>query len=781
MRYFFKFAIIPKVKRMNDQKSFVMWLSKIDRSYAPYIGGKAANLGEMLKAKFPVPNGFVVKPLAYQTFIKENNLGHKMQIIMKSIDYNDPSSLNKTSKKIKKIIQSSKVPQTIINTVWDYYKKLGEDSMVAVRSSATAEDSKTASFAGQQATFLNIKGKDNLIKAIKNGWASLFEPRAIFYRHEESLNENRVTMSLVVQKMVDSESSGVMFTLDPVTQNKSNIVIEAIYGLGEYIVGGKVTPDRYEVDKDSLRIVAKKIEPQSIMLQLKNGQNKSIRLTDQKGSGQKIEDEDIVLLAKLGKLIEKHYNYPQDIEWAKEGKTLYIVQTRPVTTLETQSFDKLRTKVKSQKKDILFLTSQLQQPILTGDPASPGVAIGNVKIVKSIKDVGRVELHDILVAPYTNPDYVPIMKKTSAIITERGGKTSHAAIVSREFGIPAIVGVKDALFVLKDGMRITVVGDTGKIYKGAVSFKIDKKEESTLHLKTSTKLFVNLAEPERAVEVAKMNVDGIGLLRAEFMVAQIGIHPKKLIKEGKGKIFIDSLTKGLETICRAFYPRPVIFRTTDFKTNEYRNLIGGDQYEQIEENPMLGYRGVSRYIHDKDVFMLELEAVKYVRNKKKLTNLYIMLPFVRTVDELTQVKKIISASGLKRSKNFLLYMMAEIPANFLLLEDFIKAGIDGVSIGSNDLTMLVLGVDRDNSLLTKDFDEMNKAVQKAIEHIVKTCSKYKILSSICGQAPSNHPELVRNLIRWGIDSISVAPDVINKTRKIIYEIERRTTLKHQDK
>ena len=745
---------------MNQQKDFVLWLSKVDKNDASYIGGKAANLGEILKSKIPVPDGFVVASSAYKTFIKENKLGLKIRDKLKSINYKDANSLNKTAKAIKKIIQSSDVSKKTADSVLDYYKKLGKDALVAVRSSATSEDSKTASFAGQQATFLNIKGEDNLIKKIKEGWAALFEPRAIFYRHETKLDHERVTISLVIQKMVNSEVSGVMFTIDPLTQERSSIVIEAIYGLGEYIVQGRVTPDHYEVDKNTFGISVKRIEPQKNMLKLINGENKDIGLGKAEGSRQKLEDKDIILLAKLGKTIEKHYNYPQDIEWAKENKKIYIVQTRPVTTIDSGKW-----KVESEKNF---------QPILTGDPASPGVGIGTVRILKKANEIGKIVSHDVLVAPYTTPDYVPAMKKASAIITERGGITSHAAIVSREFGIPAIVGAQNALSTLKAGMIVTVVGDTGKVYKGAISIKSDKKEDTgAALLKTKTKVLVNIAEPQRAVEVAKMNVDGIGLLRAEFMAAQIGIHPKKLIKEGKGKIFIDGLAKGLETICRAFYPRPVIFRTTDFKTNEYRSLIGGEEYEQVEENPMLGYRGVSRYIHDKDVFMLELEAIKYVRSKKKLTNLYIMLPFVRTVDELIQVKKIIASSGLERSRNFLLYMMAEIPANVLLLEDFIKAGIDGVSIGSNDLTMLILGVDRDNSLLTKDFDEMNKAVQIAIEKIVRTCSKYKILCSICGQAPSNYPELVKNLIRWGINSISVSPDALNKTRRVIYDIEKK--------
>lgn len=746
---------------MDDQKSFVVWLSDVNKNHAPQLGGKAANLGEMLKNKLPVPNGFVITSKAYRTFIKENNLKGKINAVIKTANYKDTNSLSKSSKKINNFILKSKINPILSKIVLDQYKKLGKEALVAVRSSATSEDSKTASFAGQQATFLNVLGKKKLINAILKGWASLFTPRAIFYRHENRLNLDKVAISLVIQKMVNSATSGVMFTLDPITSNKSKIIIEAIYGLGEYIVGGKVTPDHYVVDKNSLKIEAKKIEPQKIMLTRKNAQNTSVNLAAQKGSGQKLVDDDIRLLASLGIKIEKHYKYPQDIEWAKEGEKLYIVQTRPVTTFN------------SQKKDIMPTSFQLPEPILIGDPASPGVAFGKVRIVKSIKDADKVKLHDILVAPYTNPDYVPIMKRSSAIVTERGGRTSHAAIVSREFGIPAIVGAQNALTVLKDGTTITVVGDSGKIYEGAISIKSNEKEDKkSAFLKTKTKVFVNIAEPERAVEVAKGNVDGIGLLRAEFMVAQIGIHPKKLISEGKGKIFIMKLASNLAKICRAFYPRPVIFRTTDFKTNEYRNLIGGEKYESEEENPMLGYRGVSRYIHDKDVFMLELEAIKYVRNVRKLTNLNIMLPFVRTVDELIEVKKIIAASGLKRGKDLLLYMMAEIPSNFIILEDFIKAGIDGVSIGSNDLTMLILGVDRDNSRLTESFNEMDKAVQIVIKKIVKTCDKYKVLCSICGQAPSNYPELVKNLIRWGIDSVSVAPDVINKTRRVIYDIER---------
>ena len=430
---------------------------------------------------------------------------------------------------------------------------------------------------------------------------------------------------------------------------------------------------------------------------------------------------------------------------------------------------------KQTKKDTAEIANTTRIPVLKGDPASPGIAAGPVKVIQSAKEIGKVIPGDVLVAPQTNPDYVPAMKKAVAIVTDSGGRTSHAAIVSRELGIPAIVGTEKATKILKQGEVVTVNGTKGEVYKGGhLTSNINKNVINPAEfIKTATKVYVNLAEPELAEKIAQGNVDGVGLLRAEFMMAGIGIHPKKLIREGKKQIFIEKLANDLEMFCKAFNPRPVVYRASDFKTNEYRSLIGGKDFEPEEPNPMLGYRGVYRYIHDPEVFELELEAIKMVRNKKGFKNLWIMLPFVRTVKELEEVKKIINLSGLQRSPTFKLWMMVEIPSNVILLEDFISAGIDGVSIGSNDLTMLLLGTDRDNDEVASEFSELNPAVLWALEHIIKTAHKKGITASICGQAPSTYPSLVEKLVEWGVTSVSVSPDAVDHTRKLISDVEKK--------
>ncbi|MCL5113889.1 MAG: phosphoenolpyruvate synthase [Patescibacteria group bacterium] len=750
---------------MVNPADLVVWLEEIDKEDVQYVGGKGANLGEMIQAKFPVPDGFAVTTASYFEFVKLNKLDVKIKHLLGSVNYDDPESLGQVSKHIKKLIVQSEVPPEVVKLVFKYYKSLCgifKDALVAIRSSATSEDSKTASFAGQQETFLNIRGEAALIAKIKEGWASLFEPRAIYYRHESKLDQLKVGICLVVQKMVESESSGIMFTVDPITGDKTKIIIESIYGLGEYIVQGKITPDHYEVDKKELTILNKRKSEQMIALVKNKVENKEVKIPRAKRGKQKITDAEILTLAKIGKEIEKHYYFPQDIEWAREKGKLYIVQTRPITTIGNK--DKSSDTVDSKKyaKDL----------IIKGDPASPGIGIGAVKILKSPKEIGKISQGDVLVAAYTSPDYVPAMKKASAIVTEAGGRTSHAAIVSREFGIPCVVGAEKVMSILKDGLVVTVNGKTGEVFKGSiVATASEKSKIQSLNIKTATKLYVNLAEPENARDVAQLNVDGVGLLRAEFMIAQIGTHPKKLIKERKEKIFTDKLAEGLEKICQAFYPRPVIYRATDFKTNEYKTSCAVTDLISLEPNPMLGYRGAYRYIHDPKVFELELDAIKYVRHKKKLTNLHLMIPFVRTVNEFEQVKKMINQNGIHRSGSFKLYMMVEIPSNVILLEDFIEAGIDGVSIGSNDLTMLILGTDRDNSEVAPEFDERNKAVLWALEKIIKTCNKHHITASICGQAPSVYPDLVEKLVDWGITSISVSPDAVDTTRNMIYKVE----------
>lgn len=763
---------------MGINQKLLVWFHEVDKEDVALVGGKGANLGEMVKAGFPVPTGFIVTSHAYFNFIKENNLITKIKHLLGTVNYDSSDSLSQVSIHIQKIIMQGNMSNELVKQIYSYYQKLSgplKEALVAVRSSATAEDLPGASFAGQQETYLNVQGEANLILKIKAAWASLFNARAIFYRHEQHFDHFRVGIAVPVQKMVESEQSGIMFTLDPVTNDKSKIVIEAIFGLGEMIVQGAVTPDHYEVSKKDLSILIKDVAVQKKLLEKVGTKNKEVNIPKSKGEKQKINTNQIIELAKLGKMLEQHYYFPQDSEWAIEKGKIYIVQTRPITTINS--------KVKSQKskvdekKDNYTLDTKPYTLLLKGDPASPGIATGLVKIIKSAKEIDKVKSGDVLVAPQTNPDFVPAMKKAVAIVTDSGGRTSHAAIVSRELGIPAIVGTGKGTQVLKNGQIITVNGIKGEVYKGGLPAhqSITTSQQSLVnnHLKTKTHVYVNLAQPELAEKISKQNVDGVGLLRAEFMMAQIGVHPKKLIKDKKKDLFVKKLAEGLEAFCKPFGDRPVVYRTSDFKTNEYRNLIGGKDYEPMEPNPMLGYRGAYRYINDPEVFNLELEAIKLIRNKKEYKNLWMMIPFVRTVKELIEVKKLISAQGLYRSATFKLWMMVEIPANVILLDKFIYAGIDGISIGSNDLTMLVLGTDRDNSEVAKEFDERNEAVLWALERAITTARKHKITASICGQAPSLYPSLVEKLVEWGITSVSVSPDAIEHTREIVKECEKK--------
>ncbi len=744
------------------KNTFVLWFHEVTKDDVGKVGGKGANLGEMTRAGFPVPPGFIVTADAYYHYLQENNLNEEIQNILKKVIYEDQKSLEQASENIKKLILQGNMSEQLAREITSAYDTLGEkqDVLVAVRSSATAEDLPTASFAGQQETFLNVEGKENVLQKVKQSWASLFNARAIFYRHENQFDRFKIGIAIPVERMIESDASGVMFTVDPVTNDRSKIVIEAIYGLGEMIVQGAVTPDHYEVDKNTLTILMKIIAPQTIKLIKQDAENEVVKVASNEQNLQKITNEEIIHLAELGKKLEEHYQFPQDAEWAVEKGNIYLVQTRPVTTLQE----------KGQKPQAISL--EALQLLLTGDPASPGIASGSVKILQDAKEIDKVSSGDVLVAPQTNPDYVPAMKKAVAVVTDMGGRTSHAAIVSRELGIPAVVGTAHATEILVDGMIVTVDGTRGNIYQGTYIKQAEETKAPTEIIKTKTRVYVNLAEPEFAERVAKRNVDGVGLLRAEFMMANIGKHPKEFIQENKQHIFIEQLATGLETFCKAFSPRPVVYRTSDFKTNEYRNLIGGKAFEPEEPNPMLGFRGAFRYIKDEAVFKLELEAIKQVRNDRGYTNLWLMIPFVRTVDELVAVKKIIAASGLVQSETFKLWMMVEIPSNVILLDDFIDVGIDGVSIGSNDLTMLMLGTDRDNNLVAQAFNEQNKAVLWALEKVIKTAKERGITSSLCGQAASQYPELVKKLIEWGITSVSVSPDVIDTTRNLIAGIEK---------
>ncbi|MGD1119388.1 MAG: phosphoenolpyruvate synthase [Dehalococcoidales bacterium] len=742
----------------------VVWFNQVNKGDIPLVGGKGANLGEMTNAGIPVPPGFIVTSNAYFDFIEKAKLHDKIWALLSPVDAHDSKLLQETALKVQKLITDAPMPSEIAKEIEKAYREMGE-GLVAVRSSGTAEDLPEASFAGQQATFLNVQGPKEVVEAVHGCWASLFGARAIFYRQEQGFDHFKVGIAVPVQRMVQSESSGVMFTVEPTHNNKEKITIESVLGLGEMIVSGDVTPDHYTVTKKDLKITEKEIKKQEWKLVKKPGghgksDNIKIDLTKEEQARQKITDEDIILLAKIGLTLEQHYDFPQDVEWAKEGGKIYIVQTRPITTI----------------KNGKGTTHDIDAPVLlSGAPASPGVASGPVKIVPDPSRIDKVLEGDVLVAEMTTPDFVPAMKRAAAIVTDRGGRTAHAAIVSRELGIPCVVGTEKATAILRDGQIITVDGSNGKVYPGKIEVKSDVKIRARGEVKTKTKLLANLAQPEIVDRVAKRDVDGIGLLRAEFMVAEIGEHPSFMIEEGRGQEFVDKLALGLTQFAAAFHPRQVVYRTNDFKSNEYAALKGGAKFEQMEENPMIGYRGASRYITDIATFKLELAAIKKVR--EKYDNLWVMIPFVRTVAELASTVKIMAEEGLKRSPTFKLWMMCEIPSNVILLDKFIAVGIDGISIGSNDLTQLTLGIDRDSARLAATFDERNEAVMLSIEKVVKTCKQLGVTCSICGQAPSVYPEITEKLVEWGVTSISVAPDVIDSTRDIIAKVEAKLGVK----
>ncbi len=747
----------------KDQKA-VVWFKDVTKSDIALVGGKGANLGEMTNAGIPVPQGFIVTANAYFYFLETAGIHDEIIKILEPLDVQDSKQLQTVAAEIQDIIISAEIPPEIVESIERAYVRMGR-GLVAVRSSATAEDLPEASFAGQQATFLNIMGDKNVVKAVQECWASLFGARAIFYRQEQGFDHFRVGIAVPVQHMIQSEASGVMFTVEPTTSNKEKITIEAVLGLGEMIVSGDVTPDHYVVSKSDMTIIEKEIKKQEWKLVKREGKsgkedNIKIELTPEEQAKQKISDADIIELAEIGKKLEDHYEFPQDIEWAKEKGEIFIVQTRPITTI----------------KEEVGEAHEIKAPVLlSGAPASPGVTSGPVKLVNDPSEIDKVLTGDVLVAEMTTPDFVPAMKRAVAIVTDRGGRTAHAAIVSRELGIPCVVGTGEAMSVLKDGQKITVDGSNGKVYDGVIKVTVKKKKSSVKKIKTKTKLLVNLAQPDLVDRVASRDVDGIGLLRAEFMIARIGEHPSYMIAQNHGNEFVDKLADGLTIFAKAFHPRQVVYRTNDFKSNEYRALIGGEEYEEIEENPMLGYRGASRYITDIETFKLELEAIKKVR--EKYNNLWIMIPFVRTVNELKRTLEIIRGDGLIQTDDFKIWMMVEVPSNVILLDKFIETGIDGVSIGSNDLTQLTLGVDRDSSKLADTFDERDDAVMASLEKIVKTTKIMGVTCSICGQAPSFFPDLTEKLVEWGITSVSVSPDMIDQTREIIADVEAKLGIK----
>ena len=746
---------------------FILKAEHIGKRDIVKVGGKGAHLAELVNAGFPVPQAFFITTEAYEEFLRSNEIKEKILKIIKKIDYSDVNSLNSASEEIKNLILKGKTPLVIKDQIITSYRKLYgapeididfirpmEKPFVAVRSSAITEDIEKASAAGQYETFLNIKGDENLIESVKKCWASLYTSRAIYYRYKHEQPQD-TSIGVIVQKMINSEKSGVVFTIDPTNpvEGSNNIVIEACWGLGETLVQGKVEPDRYTVDKRTGKILDKKIGKKTIERVRDIMYNITIerRVSRDKVDTQILTDQEIRALAAYCSKIEKHYNFPQDIEWTIERGRIYIVQTRAVTTL----------------KGIEEIERPEGTPILEGYGVSPGVAKGVVKIIHDVSELSKIKKGDLLVTKMTNPDFVMAMEKSAAIITDEGGSTCHAAIVSRELGIPCIVATKNATQTLKDGMEITVDATHGKIFSGEVQVKEEKEIEEKIKIPTKVEVKVNLAFPETA-EKAK-HADGVGLLRLEHMLTKAGLHPIEYIRQNREDELIDILIDGIGKVAKVFYPKPVWVRSLDARTDEFRNMKGGEN-EPTEDNPMLGWHGIRRSLDEPEILKCEFEAVKRL-HEEGLDNVAIMLPFVYDVSELIKAKSIAEEVGLPDSVKF--GIMIETPSAALTIEEFCKEGIDFISFGSNDLTQTVLGVDRNNERLIKLFDEMHPSMLFLFKNVIKICKGFDVKTSICGELPSNRYEAVEFLVKAGIDSVSVNIDAIDKVIQWVSEIERR--------
>ncbi|MEA3295940.1 MAG: phosphoenolpyruvate synthase [Patescibacteria group bacterium] len=797
---------------MNKTKKYILWYKDISKQDTPLVGGKNASLGEMFskmtKKGINIPDGFVLTSSAFWRFLEYNKINKKLALIFKEFDSNNIQSLRKTGKSARNLILRAIFPEELKQQILENYGKMSQkykqkNTDVAIRSSATAEDLPSASFAGQHETFLNVTGEKDLLDAIKKAMASLFTDRAIAYREEKGFNHLEIALSVGIQKMIRSDlaSSGVMFTMDTQTGFKNIVLINSIYGIGEMIVQGKTTSDEFYVFKPTLKkgyksIISKKLgKKDKKYIYNKNNGLKQTKVRENEQLKFSITDKEILLLAKWACEIEEHYKTPQDIEWAKDGKTgkLFIVQSRPET-------------VHTSKAGIVYKEYQLktkQKPILSGIAVGDKIGQGNARIIESISKIGVFKKGEVLVTKMTDPDWVPIIRNASAVITDQGSKVCHAAIVCRELGIPCVVGTLNASKILENNQLITVdcsQSSQGKIYAGKVDFKI-KKYNLAKTTKLKTKIMVNIGAPETAFKTSFLPNDGVGLARQEFIIAEkIRIHPlalyhykalqkrakiafinpdlpiAKIIKQidemtigykDKKQYFIDKLAEGIAIIASAFYPKKVIVRFSDFKTNEYRNLIGGEIFEKQEANPMLGFRGASRYV-DKEfqpAFKMECQAIKKARQEFGLKNIALMVPFCRTIQEGKQVLDLMKKFGIARCDTKV-YVMCEIPSNVILVEKFLKI-FDGMSIGTNDLTQLSLGIDRDNAEIADIADARDPTIKKMIGKVIKICQKNNKYCGICGQAPSDYPEFAEFLTEQNIESISLTPDTIIKTILIL--------------
>lgn len=789
---------------------FVKYPNQLGKEDVKEAGGKGANLAELTNAGFPVPECFFITVNAYDRFLGDNNLREKILETINGTDFSNFDSLKEVSEKIKKMIVGAKMPPAVRDDIKKAYESMGGDlgihsldssrmekPFVAVRSSAVTEDVKGASSAGQQETFLNVKGTETLMVAVQKCWASLFTERAIYYRHKHSLPQE-AGISVIVQRMVNSDKSGVMFTVNPVT-SENNITVEAVWGLGETIVQGEVTPDTYIVDKSNGNILGKKIGSKLIeRVRDSAGKTAKRNVNRERVGMQVLSDNEIVKVAAYGKKIEQHYGFPQDIEYAVERGKIYIVQSRAVTffadnTNENKNAGAQETAISGMVEKAVGETIQTahnssQVILLKGMGVSPGVGSGIVKIILNPAEIDKIQKGDILVTEMTNPDFVPAMEKAAAIVTNRGGVTSHAAIVSRELGVPAIVGTVNATEVLKDGQVITVDATNGTVYEGALSViekngNIENNNQTGVpvmenqsvpaeiqSLLTATQVKVNLAFPQHLEELAK-KADGVGLMRLEHVMTEAGMHPFQYVRDGKSEELTKILVEKIGTIAKAFFPKPVWVRTLDVRTDEFRHMKGGEN-EPKEDNPMLGWHGIRRDLDEAEIFKAQLSAFKKL-HEDGLTNVKIMLPFVISVDELRKAKQYAKDFGMPETIKF--GIMCETPACALIIEDFCREGIDFVSFGSNDLTQTTLAVDRNNESLAKIFSAFHPAVLRLFREVIKTCKKYGVESSICGEEGSN-PKMAEILIGYGIDSLSANIDAVDKIRQTVAIAERKLIL-----
>jgi pyruvate, water dikinase len=762
----------------------VRLFARLGRDDVAYAGGKGANLGELTSAGLPVPPGFVVGAPAYAAFCAETGLRERLAELLDGVNVEDTAALQAASIAARDLFNDTPIPEPLQREIRSSYEQLvGEDPQapVAVRSSATAEDTADTSFAGMNETFLNIRGADAVIDAVRRCWRSLFGARTIYYRGLHGFGQAEMDIAVVVQHQVASTRAGVMFTVNPATGERGELVIEGSFGLGEAVVSGSVSPDRYVVDKATLTIRRREVHHKDLIIEYaRDGGTQQRTLSEEEALRPVLTDEEVVAVAELGRRIEKHYGTPQDTEWAFDpDDALWMLQSRPITTLHDDAPANATASEPSEPQAVL----------LRGLGGAPGSASGAARVLTSLADAGSLKAGDVLVTHMTAPDWLPLLRRAAAVVTDSGGMTCHAAIVSRELGIPCVVGTGEATRRLRDGEIVTVDATRGVVLEGARASEPAgaSSGEQAASTKggaraaaapvTATQILVNLSEPSQVQRVKELPVDGVGLLRAELMVleALAGDHPRILIEEGRGEDFVSRMAEGLSTFAAGFAPRPVTYRTIDFRTNEFSGLRGGERFEPHEANPMIGYRGALRYTREPDVFLLELAALRQVWDVGQ-RNLHVMLPFVRSTRELRRCRELIAESGLLDRPGFELWVMAEVPSVLFNLKEYAALGVTGISIGSNDLTQLLLGADRDNEVLAETFDERDPAVTAYLRELIPRARELGLRTSICGQAPSVHPEYAELLVRAGIDAISVSVDVVDRTRALVAAAEQRVLL-----